>query len=804
MTTVSFQQGVNGYAGTIDTMLQQSTPTTTYDTSTKVGTDAGTNANVQTLLTFNDIFGTGPGQIPLGATITSATLTLQTTNGSVQGASLHRMLINWIGVPIKTWDAFNNGIQVDGTEALGVADVSTGAIDVGSRDLDVTMSLQAWSNGEANFGWAFMGGGKDGWDFYSAQGKITPKLTVTYTTDPSTPPAAGINIVQSNGSTQVTEGGNTDTFTIALSSAPTANVVITINNTADVTGSPSTLTFTPANWNTPQTVTVTAIDDTQFEGPETSNLTFSVSSADTRYNNFSIAPVAVTVIDNDPPPAAPPVISIDSATAAENAGVMTFTVHLDKSASQPVTVTYATANDTALAGSDYISKSGTITFAPGETEKTITVSLVDDALPESTETFKVNLTSPTNATLGTSTATGTILDNDPQPNVPPVVSIENATATEGPNAQIKFTLTLDKAASQDVVVRYSTIDGSATAANDFVGVSNGTVTIAAGQTQATITVNLKDDSVVENTESFTLRLNSATNATIGTANATGTILDNDSSGPHLVAVYDTTTYKLGDPSGYGLSDPSGLAYVPGLNLIFIADSEHDESPFNSTTNLFAVRPDGTHVASYSLTSFTKEPTGLAYNPMNGYLYITDDDQDKVFWVDPSNPSVKIGEFSVKSLGIADAEDPKFDPVTGNMYMLDGLSSKSPDRTLFELTPTGQLVRKIILPPEISDAEALAYDSAHDVFYIASGATRGSIFQLNSDGQLLGTIDFLNGSAYRNPITGGKPHIKGLELAPSSDPNDGNKLSLYAVDYGADQVSDGRLFEIDLGAGWFTA
>jgi DNA-binding beta-propeller fold protein YncE len=314
--------------------------------------------------------------------------------------------------------------------------------------------------------------------------------------------------------------------------------------------------------------------------------------------------------------------------------------------------------------------------------------------------------------------------------------------------------------------------------------------------------------VFEPTESFNFNLSSATGATIADGTGVVTITDNDATtpppvNPAVVAIRNTTLYKAGDPSGYGCSDPSGLAYVPGLDLIFIADSEHEESPFFSPTNLFAVRPDGTHVASYSLTSFCKEPTGLAYNPKNGYLYITDDDQKKVFWVDPEKPSVKIGEFSVKPLGIADAEDPKFDPVTGHMYMLNGLSKTSADNTLFELTNTGQLVRSVKLPSPITDAEALAYDSPNDVFYVASGATRGTIFQVSGEGQLLATIDLLNQATYRNEINGGKPKIKGLDLAPSSNPNDGNKLSLYAADYGADQVSDGRLIEIDLGYGWFT-
>src|SRR5690349_8184667 len=110
----------------------------------------------------------------------------------------------------------------------------------------------------------------------------------------------------------------------------------------------------------------------------------------------------------------------------------------------------------------------------------------------------------------------------------------------------------------------------------------------------------------------------------------------------VVGVHDTRQYKDGGPTGYGSGDPSGLAYVPGLNTLFIADSEHDESPYFSSINLFAIRPNGTFIASYNLSSFTLEPTGLAYNPNNGYLYIGDDDQNEVFWVDPSDPSVAIG------------------------------------------------------------------------------------------------------------------------------------------------------------------
>ena len=95
---------------------------------------------------------------------------------------------------------------------------------------------------------------------------------------------------------------------------------------------------------------------------------------------------------------------------------------------------------------------------------------------------------------------------------------------------------------------------------------------------------------------------------------------------------------------------------------------------------------------------------------------------------------------------------------------------------------------------MKDAEALAYDPRHDVYFVSSGhETNHNIYVIDPLGHLLDTISVL--SSY----SGTK--IKGMELAPSSDPNDGNQLSLYVVDYGADQVNDGHIYEIHLGPDW---
>lgn len=110
-----------------------------------------------------------------------------------------------------------------------------------------------------------------------------------------------------------------------------------------------------------------------------------------------------------------PSITIGGASAAEgNSGTTTlsFPVELSAGATQPVSVSFATADGTAVAPSDYAAASGTLTFAKGQTTKTVEISVVADAAIEQDETFTVTLTQPVNATIATGTATGTIRNDD--------------------------------------------------------------------------------------------------------------------------------------------------------------------------------------------------------------------------------------------------------------------------------------------------------------------------------------------------------------------------------------------------------
>jgi streptogramin lyase len=228
-------------------------------------------------------------------------------------------------------------------------------------------------------------------------------------------------------------------------------------------------------------------------------------------------------------PAALPTLSINNVSLNEGNGGTTpfvFTVTLSAASAVPVTVNFATADGTATAPSDYAATSGTLTFAPGVLTQTITVSVVGDLVVEPNETFTVNLSAPTNATIAIGTGTGTIVNDDAA--ALPTLSINNVTQNEGNSGTTPFvfTVTLSAASASPVTVNYATADGTATAPGDY-GATNGTLTFAPGVLTQTITVNVVGDTVVEPNETFTVALSGATNATIAVATGTGTILNDD-------------------------------------------------------------------------------------------------------------------------------------------------------------------------------------------------------------------------------------------------------------------------------------
>ncbi|MFN4257861.1 MAG: cellulose binding domain-containing protein [Gemmataceae bacterium] len=208
----------------------------------------------------------------------------------------------------------------------------------------------------------------------------------------------------------------------------------------------------------------------------------------------------------------------------------TFFVTLSEPTTETVTVAYATADGTALAGQDYVATSGILTFAPGETQKSIVVYVLGDLLVEEDETFYVRLSDPTNATIANGKGIATILDNDGTGTFPdlPLLSINNVAVLEGDSGTTTatFTVFLSTPATELVTVQYATMNGTATAGSDYLA-TNGTLTFAPGETQKSIHVTVLGDTIVEPDETFFVVLSNAQNAQISVSQGRGTILNDD-------------------------------------------------------------------------------------------------------------------------------------------------------------------------------------------------------------------------------------------------------------------------------------
>ena len=277
-STVTFRQGTSGYTGTVDTMLRERYPTDNYSNAFVISPQGDTGKHTQGLLEFNNLFGTGPGQIPVGATIVSATLTLMTTQPSTAAGTINPMLVSWSNS--STWSSLGSGVQI-GTEASSSNAVTIGAATVGTHSYDVSGSVQGWASAgttataenAANHGWLFnMPSGSDFWNFTSSEGDVKPVLSVTYVPAGSSVPATLPSVSISAPPTNIPQMENSGkiTFTVTLSQAPTQDVTVnystadgTAKASSDYTATTGTLTFHAGE--TSKTFDVPLINDTTAE-----------------------------------------------------------------------------------------------------------------------------------------------------------------------------------------------------------------------------------------------------------------------------------------------------------------------------------------------------------------------------------------------------------------------------------------------------------------------------------------------------------------------------------------------------------
>jgi hypothetical protein len=214
-------------------------------------------------------------------------------------------------------------------------------------------------------------------------------------------------------------------------------------------------------------------------------------------------------------------IADTTVTEADNAAATAFfTVTLSSPSGRRVIANYSTRNGTASAGVDYTPQTEQVIFEIGETTKQIPIQVLGDTLNEADEAFFVDLISGENATFDRSTASCTILDNDPLPSV----TVNNLVVTEGDDGSIpaSFHLQLSAASGRSVQFFAATADGTAHAGEDYVAVS-GLVTISPGSPDAFFQVHVTGTPGPEADEVLYLRLSSPVNTTLAVSEATLTI-----------------------------------------------------------------------------------------------------------------------------------------------------------------------------------------------------------------------------------------------------------------------------------------
>ncbi|MDZ8183771.1 MAG: PA14 domain-containing protein [Nostoc sp. ChiSLP02] len=305
-------------------------------------------------------------------------------------------------------------------------------------------------------------------------------------------------------------------------------------------------------------------------------------------------------------------LSTSPTSVNEGDGSVTVTVLRNGDLSGTSSIKYATLAGTATAGDDYANGGeeigGTLTFAPGESSKQIVIPIFDDLIAEPDETFSVAIDQPEGAGLGIQRTLGiTIQDNDSQglTFTPIEVNENNGTA---------IVTVRRNNASGAASVNYATADGTAKAGSDYIAIA-GTLNFAVGETSKNISIAIKDDTVTEADEAFTLNFSNAVGVSLPITKTSVTIIDNDSGNFQRNTVVS------------GLTAPTEFDWSADNKLMFIAQKNGVVKVLNTTTGVLEANPfidissEVNNIADRGLLGmalhpdFGKSPTG------NNYVYL---------------------------------------------------------------------------------------------------------------------------------------------------------------------------------------
>ncbi len=312
-------------------------------------------------------------------------------------------------------------------------------------------------------------------------------------------------------------------ITVVLSVAASDPVTVQFSVTggtatpgSDYLLAPGNLTFAPGE--TRKTIAFQVINDTVDEYDETVIIRLVGTAPDGTVETHTHT---YTIVDDD----AASVIQFGSnvGSGLESIGTLNIPVTLSPASEKTVAVQVAVSPAPPTGGSvDYSVPAG-LTFAPGETQKNLVLTLIDDSLVEPAEILELSLVNPVDAIVGTAhTYQYTILDND----LPTVsFALASSSGTES-STSVYLTVNLSAAAYTTVIVNFST-SGTASLTGDY-SIGSSPITLPASETSKTIPISVVNDSIQEPDETIVVALTGADGASPGSpATHTYTILNDD-------------------------------------------------------------------------------------------------------------------------------------------------------------------------------------------------------------------------------------------------------------------------------------
>jgi len=446
-----------------------------------------------------------------------------------------------------------------------------------------------------------------------------PPPTVPTNTPVPTPTLEPDILVQfSTAAYTITENTRQIIITVMLAKPATKAVTvnyITNDGTAtlglDYLADSGTLSFSPNQ--TQATFTISILDDTLDELAETVVLTLSNPSAGLVLGNPNQA--ILSIMDNDNTPLVQ--FNQPNYVANEAAGLTTLTMTLNTASSLTVTAFYSPTDGTALANQDYLAQPDNVTFLPGQITRPLTLTLINDSLPEPNKYFTVAITQANNAQIDSPNLVTVTLQSEDLP----TVQFSNATyqANESAGA-VLVTVTLSTSVGHAIIINYATQNGTATTNNDYLPIS-GILTFLPGQINQTISLNIVDDLLQESDETVQFTLANPTGATFGTP-ATALLTIHDDDGPPQISF---------SQNNYLIDEQSGLAIITvSLTTVSALPISVDYATLNNTAlagqDFTAINGTLTFTPSQTILTVTVPITDNAINQPN-----------RAFWLNLSNP-----------------------------------------------------------------------------------------------------------------------------------------------------------------------